>query len=122
MAKPTTFPQADDLSLTTEIYTQRNGASAPEANFRFTLEQVYLFLKVALGFSDAIKHEVNTPASTWTIAHNLRADPEVQVFVPILSQEGEPTHQLITAAVKCGNGQVVIEFNEPTAGYALLNP
>lgn len=122
MGKPTLFPQADELQLTTEVYTQRNGATAPEANFRFTLNQVYLFLKEALGFSDAIKHTQTQESATWTIAHTLKAEPQVQVFIPTLSQPGAPAYIQVTAQVQCTDGQVVISFNQPQSGYALLNP
>lgn len=120
--KPTLFPQADELQLTTEVYTQRNGASAAEANFRFTLHQVYLFLQQSLGFSSTIKHVQTQASATWTIAYSLPSEPQVQVFVPVLSQQGAPSYIKVMAQVVVGNGQVVISFNEPLEGYALLTP
>ncbi len=73
---PHLFEELDGaFTRTTQLYTQRRGNGLTPKNYRFTIEELALYIIAEFALIDMGDiwhlHEQTTPSTEWTINHNL---------------------------------------------------
>ena len=125
MSKPTDYPVAPSLTETTELYTQRREASEVPANLRFSLRQLYNYFRLAFGFSDTVKVNRSVASAEWDIVHGLGRNPVVEVYEEVAvvgTGNATQVRRVLAEVEQVDLNRVIVRFNAPVKGFALLNP
>lgn len=116
---PHLFDELDGaFTRTTQLYTQRTASGATPKNYRFTLEEMLLWMISEFNLVDSSNiyhlHIQSTPATVWSITHNLNR--------PIIARVKDVAGNNVVGEVADVNvDQATITFTVAIAGEAIIH-
>ena len=116
---PHLFDELDGaFTRSTQLYTQRVAGHATPKNYRFTIEEMLLWVIAEFGLVDTGDiyhlHVQASPATTWTIDHNLNR--------PIIARVKDASGNNVVGEVADVNvDQATITFTVAIAGEAIIH-
>lgn len=116
---PHLFDELDGaFTRTTQLYTQRRGNGLAPKNYRFTIEEMLLWMIAEFGLVDAGDiyhlHVQSSPSTTWTITHNLNR--------PIMARVRDASGNNVIGEVADVNvDQATITFTIAISGEAIIH-
>lgn len=116
---PHLFDELDGaFTRTTQLYTQRRGNGLAPKNYRFTIEEMLLWMIAEFGLVDTGDiyhlHVQASPSTTWTINHNLNR--------PIMARVRDASGNNVIGEVADVNvDQATITFTIAISGEAIIH-
>lgn len=116
---PHLFDELDGaFTRTTQLYTQRTASGAVPKNYRFTIEEMLLWMIAEFNLVDASNiyhlHIQSTPSTVWNISHNLNR--------PIIARVKDVSGNNVVGEVADVNvDQATITFTIAIAGEAIIH-
>lgn len=108
----------NNFDRTLQLYTQRKSSSALPQNYRFTAEEMILWMMVEFDLIDRSNlyhiHVQSSPSDTWTINHNLNR----AIIARVKDASG---NTLIGNVTDSSNNQAIIFFNVAVSGQAIIH-
>lgn len=116
---PHLFDELDGaFTRTTQLYTQRRGNGLTPKNYRFTIEEMLLWMIAEFGLVDTGDiyhlHVQSSPSTTWTIDHNLNR--------PIIARVRDASgNNVVGEVADVSVDQAIITFTVAIAGEAIIH-
>ena len=116
---PHLFDELDGaFTRSTQLYTQRVSGHATPKNYRFTIEEMFLWMVAEFGLIDIGDiwhlHEQTTPSTTWTINHNLNR--------PIIARVKDASgNNVVGEVADVSVDQATITFTIAISGEAIIH-
>lgn len=114
---PHLFDPIGFLHRQTQLYTQRRQNSELPENYRFTVEDLALFIITEFQFITlpelTYDHLQVTPSATWTIVHNLNRVVQVRC-------KDNDDNNIVGEVSDDSPNQISITFTTAVAGHAFL--